>query len=406
MSILILNRYSNDTAPYFEWLSHLNQPIVMLCDEVRKNLVDKRYKHLEFFKNWRRNGNVERRAIELHKEYKFQLIIALSESDIIRAAKLREVLHINGQDLKSAEAFRDKVIMKGYIKKTELRVPKFRKINHPNDLIEFCLLNNFPVVYKPVDGAGSQDTYVLNSWSNLHEALEDTAFRSFEVEDFIDGEMYHIDGVWHKNKMLFVSTSKYVNGCLAFHEDKYLGSYVLSNKNPMNKRLIQSTQQILEALPSEFTFPFHCEIFVTSNNEMVFCEIASRAGGARVVQTIEKLFNYNILKESLLAQCDAIKKYTSKKFTKNGLVNTAGWLLIPPHNGRLIEIPNKLPFPNVMEYRLNSKIGDFFQEADRSVDHIASVILKGENETDITSSLDKVALWINEHTKWNRDVLK
>jgi hypothetical protein len=401
MSILVLNRYSNNTAPYFEWLKHLNEPIVMLCDEVRKGLVDERYDHLEFFTNWRRNGNVEKRAIELHKKYKFKTLIAFSESDIIRAAKLREVLNINGQDSKSAEAFRNKVIMKTYLKDTNINVPRFRRVNHPNDLIEFCTENNFPVVYKPIDGAGSQNTYVLKSWGNVNDALEDTAFESFEVEEFIDGEMYHIDGVWHKNKMLFVSASKYLNGCLAFHEEQYLGSYILSDKNPINEKLIEATQLVLESLPSEFTFPFHCEIFVTPNNELYFCEIASRAGGARVVQTNEKLFNYNILKESLLAQCETAKNYILKTPK-----NTAGWFLVPPLKGKLVDIPDKLPFPNVLEYKLNAKLGDSFEDANRSVDHIASVILSGESEKDIVSSLDKVAVWLNQHTKWNKDVIK
>lgn len=401
MSILILNRYSNNTAPYFEWLEHLNEPIVMLCDEIRKGLVDERYDHLEFFSNWRRNGNIEKRAIELNEVYNFRVVIAFSESDIVRAAKLREILNIPGQDINSAYAFRNKVIMKTYLKDTEIKVPRFSEVSHPNDLIRFCTENSFPLVYKPIDGAGSQNTYVLKSWQNVNEALKDTAFESFEVEEFIEGDMYHIDGVWYKNKMLFVSSSKYLNGCMAFHDKQYLGSYILSENNPLNRKLIRSTQLILELLPSEFIFPFHCEIFVTPNNELYFCEIASRAGGARVVQTNEKLFNYNILKESLLAQCESVKDYISKKPQ-----NTAGWILIPPQKGKLVDIPEELPFPNVLEYKLNAKLGDLFEDANRSVDHIVSVILSGDNEDDIISNLDKAALWINKNTKWTNGVIK
>ncbi len=110
---------------------------------------------------------------------------------------------------------------------------------------------------------------------------------------------------------------------------------------------------------------------------------------------------YNILKESLLAQCGMAKSY-NLKISKN----TAGWFLVPPLKGKLVDIPEKLPFPNVLEYKLNAKLGDIFEDANRSVDHIASVILRGESEDDIVACLDNVAAWLTQHTKWNKDVIK
>lgn len=40
--------------------------------------------------------------------------------------------------------------------------------------------------------------------------------KNLEVECFVDGDMYYIDGLYEKNKMLLYSLFCYINGCLVF----------------------------------------------------------------------------------------------------------------------------------------------------------------------------------------------
>ncbi|MEK5071624.1 ATP-grasp domain-containing protein [Sporosarcina sp. FSL K6-1508] len=397
MSILILNRFSDNSAKYYEWLKDLNEPIVMLCDEVRRDLIDTRYDEQYYFSNWRTNGNLESIAIELHSKYNFKRIISFSETDLIRAAMLRELLGVHGQNVKSAKAFRDKVFMKQILKEKGIRVPKFKKVEHPADLLNFCTENGFPVVYKPVDGAGSENTEILYTWEDVKHALISTAFKPFQVEEFIEGDMYHIDGLWNNEKIEFLVASKYINGCLAYKEDKYLGSFILDEDNILHNRLLKYTSEVMEALPSPPACPIHAEVFVTPEGKLYLCEIASRAGGARVVETINRLFNFHILKEATLAQCSI--NYIQKE-KKRSHLNSAGWALVPPKNGMLKKMPASIEHEKVIEFLCNAKVGDRFNNASKSVDHILSVIVCGQNENEVEKNINESVSWLNENTLW------
>ena len=52
------------------------------------------------------NVDVEIKAIQLQK-YNITNILSISEFDVVRSAKLREILHCPGQSLISAEAYRE-----------------------------------------------------------------------------------------------------------------------------------------------------------------------------------------------------------------------------------------------------------------------------------------------------------
>lgn len=334
MGILILNRFSHQIAPYKDWLTGIDMPIVMLCDSSQEGGIPEVYQYLKFFPNWKNNGNIEREAIELHQKYNFQLIIALNESDIIRAAKLREILGIEGQSVKSAEAFRNKVTMKTILKEKGITVSEFKEVKHPLDLLTFCENQEFPLVFKPIAGYGSHGTRILSSWDDVMEVLEKSAFVPSMVEKFVVGEMYHIDGVWKNGEVEFICASKYVNDCLSFLASTYNGGYLLDQNDTLHQKLINFTRQTLEVLPTPDACAFHSEVFVTPEGELVLCEIASRAGGTLIVPMIEKAYDYSITKNSILAQAHLRTSHASpRKFS-------VGYLLIPPHVGTCKKIPN------------------------------------------------------------------
>lgn len=397
MSILILNRHSNRTSPYYEWLHQLQKPMVMLCDNRRKDAVDNRYDHIQFFDNWEVNGNIERVALELHKRYQFDTIIATSESDIIRASMLREILGIRGQSVKSAIAYRDKVQMKIYLQEKGISVPTFAKVNHPVDLVRFCNQVGFPVVHKPIASSGSENTVILRSWEDVSKTLENTAFTNtaYEVETFVDGEMYHVDGVWNKGDIEFACTSKYINGCLAFHSGKYLGSYLLDENDPLFMHLVSFAKEVLSALPSPEATPFHCEVFVTPEGEFVLCEIASRAGGARVIDTINHAYGYHLIEQGVLAQCNIDTKSTPKRDI------SAGWLLFPPRRGRITRVPCPPSITGIIDFQVTAQVGDVYEHAGSSVDNILSAIVSGSSSEEVRNRIDTLAQEVSKQFKWD-----
>lgn len=58
-----------------------------------------------------------------------------------------------------------------------------------------------------------------------------------DIEVFIKGEMYHIDGFVHDNDIKLCWPSKYTNPCVDFNNSKYLASYSLLPTNPLRVKL-------------------------------------------------------------------------------------------------------------------------------------------------------------------------
>src|SRR5690606_4877229 len=116
--------------------------------------------YIEAFDNYRENGCVELKAIELYEKFQYHTVLANTEADILRAARLRKRFDLKGQSISSAINFRDKIVMKTKAQKHGIKTPPFTKITCAFDLIEFIEEYHYPVLLKPIDGAASQGMFM------------------------------------------------------------------------------------------------------------------------------------------------------------------------------------------------------------------------------------------------------
>lgn len=116
MSILILNKLPAKLTNYKEWLKDYKDDIVLFTQNKHKNDY-KGVSYVEGFDNYITNPLVDKRVLELYIEKQFDTIIALDESDIIRAGHLRTILNLQGQNYESAYVYRNKIAMKNRLHK-------------------------------------------------------------------------------------------------------------------------------------------------------------------------------------------------------------------------------------------------------------------------------------------------
>ncbi|MCY7886617.1 ATP-grasp domain-containing protein [Bacillus spizizenii] len=360
----------------------------------------KNYDQIESFDEYPVNGCIEIRALELHETYSFNTIIAMSEYDLLRAGKLRTHLGLKGQSYESALLFRDKVLMKQRLEEQGIPVPHYRKIESPVDLYLFVQQFGFPVVVKPIDGSGSVDTKVLKNEKDMMKYLSKGLDGNVEVETFVDGDMYHIDGLMIDGHITLNWPSRYINGCLAFQEEQFLASYQLGADNPLTSRLIGIVEKALKALPSPKTTTFHAEVFHTPDDKLVFCEIASRTGGGLIREAIQQGFGFDLNEVCVKKQCGLPYDIPDYSQLKIGPKQLGGWILIPPKYGRLVKIPS-IPFENwVTKQKVSAREGEVFQGASSSVDVVSSYLIKGNSEDVLINRIHQVASWCSENMIW------
>lgn len=390
--------------PYELWVKDAGEKLVMLtninCYESFKE-VEEQYEYIEPFSNFSDNGNIERRAIELHQMYHFHTIVAVNEYDIIRSSLLRKHLGIKGQLPESAEAFRNKIVMKEMLSKGGIDVSPFRVVNSNIDLLNYATEHPFPFVLKLVDGSAAEGVTVINNEHDLVKRLEVGVKRGNMVEAFIPGEIYHIDGLIDHGDILFSWPSLYINDCLAYKAGKPSGSYVLDRNNPLWHRLNEMVSKAIHVLPTPELTAFHAEIFHTPDDQLVFCEIASRVGGSKIGSMLYKAFEFDLLKTWIKLQCGKVS-FDGRLIEQNCF---AGNVLVHPKKGTFIKAP-LVELPEwVVEYDVLASPGESFDYGNHCNDCLASFVVIGESESDIRLKLDSAVEWFETKMMWDDDLV-
>jgi biotin carboxylase len=156
----------------------------------------------------------------LKAQPRFDRILTRQENLLMTAAELREEFGIRGMLPHETILFRDKVKMKNAIVRANLRAPRYRRVERKMATLPW----SGKTILKPRDGAGSQG---VKLFSTAREAvahigettgndLEHVYLKNYELEEFVEGPVWHVDGYLFDGAPVVVRTSKYLGTCLDY----------------------------------------------------------------------------------------------------------------------------------------------------------------------------------------------
>lgn len=396
MAVLILRRPMNarKPLPYCSWLKDLGRPLVLFttsrdCDEPE-------FAHVERFESFDKTGTVEIRAIELSDRFSFSGVFAQSEHDLLRASELREWFGLPGQSYDSAKAYRDKCYMKTLANEGGVAVPPFAPFETPLELLRFVRSHGFPCVVKPRSGAGARGVRIINSIKDLRSSLDSCLAGRYMVEAFVSGPVFHVDGLVNNGSILFSCASRYFNSCLSFQTGESSGSILLDPTSELSQKLIQEAASVISCLPTAPHFAFHAEFILDAAQNMILCEIASRPGGSRITEVIERAFGLDLYK---LWVCGSFS--LPIEIPELHPWRATGVLWTPGRRGRLRSLPASVPFEWVEDYRPNSKHGQEWEAPEFSGAHIATFIVSGHDPEEVEARMRVLDDWFRQHVEWD-----
>jgi len=280
--ILVINRFDNDSGRYHRYVDHTVDRVSYLTTRsalgpLRPELAQA-VVLVEDLADW---DEVHARVLEIVARHgAVDHVLALSEFDLELGASVRGLLGVQGPGTQEIRRVRDKVVMKELVSAAGLRVPAFTAVENADTVRSFVTVHGFPVVLKPRRGWDSQGVFLLGSWPSLEKVLTTQPLTDYECEEFVDGQMYQVDGLAHDGVVRISRSSRLLNTCLEFS----LGGQFGSVSNPdahIEKRLARYAQRIVSALGMG-TSAFHLEVFQTEHDDLVFLEIGARVGGAQI----------------------------------------------------------------------------------------------------------------------------
>ncbi|MBE8517358.1 hypothetical protein ILP97_07535 [Amycolatopsis sp. H6(2020)] len=325
----------------------------------------------------------------LAQDEPFDFVVTDNEYDLERVARIRQYLGLPGQTPESALSFRDKVVMKEVAGK-RVRTPKFAPLNTVVDLLDFIAANAYPVVVKPRKQGGSRDIVVLRDEDDLFAFSRQHWRDDLMAEEFVEGHIYHVDAVL-ADGYRFVSCARYLRSCLGVLSGENNGSIQLGANDPVAGELEAFLDEVLAAFETPPSCAYHLEVFRTPDGELLLCEIASRAGGARIPAITRATYDLDLLTTWLRLSCGlpvapAPDRVPAKV---HGAI-----AVVPP--GRPVRAPEKLPFDWVVHYEVNTKLKPD-AVALNSTSNLCFAVVEGSGLAEIEPRLLEVERYVLAH---------
>ena len=210
----------------------------------------------------------------------------------ILAARLREALGVPGMSVDAVRGFRDKPLMRARVEAAGLRVPRSARVRTHAEARAAAEAIGYPLVLKPVAGAGSADTWRVADPDELEVALQATQHvEEASLEEFITGEELTYETLCIEGRPVYESVCRYEPSALVARKNAWISPIIQSYRSvddPAVRAGVALGRQVLGALGMGTGFT-HMEWFHLPTGEAVFGEVACRPPGANMVD----LMNYS-----------------------------------------------------------------------------------------------------------------
>ncbi len=237
---------------------------------------------------------------------KIDRIESLWEPTVLLAARVRDLTGVPGMSRDTVLGFRDKQLMKERVARAGLRVPLSRRVTTVTEARHAALEIGFPVIIKPIAGAGSADTFRCDDGPELERALARMShIGEASVEEFIDGEEFTCDAISIDGRPVFESVTQYHPRPLIARSEEWVSPAQLTFRDPHERALaggVELGRNVLAALGMGSGFT-HMEWYKKSNGEVVFGEIAARSGGGHLIDMMNWANDIDVYREWARAVC-------------------------------------------------------------------------------------------------------
>jgi len=326
------------------------------------------------------------------------------ERALVCAAVVARALGVDGPDVSTVLRFRDKSLQKQVVREAGIRVARTILIEdiHALDPAEVDL---FPrSVLKPVAGAGTALTSVINDRGELTAAVQrarcaPTPQRTFILEEFIAGQEMTADGVMVDGELAFLALGHYEQPCLlTVLAQQRMQTYKLDPHAHAGvyERVTPTVRTALNALGLR-NGVFHMELFRHTITDAVwFSECAARRGGGLTHEEIGHKFSVDLGDAALRLAAGVTPEL--EVAVRPGVV---GATFLPQREGILLACPTGKELmrrPSVQYARIELPTGFHMRSAvTDTIGRVGQVMLRTETLSDFRAASQETVSWFDEH---------
>jgi hypothetical protein len=293
MRILILHKVPFSYIKYDEIIDHNKYDVVYFGKNDRLNDIPKNIpcKKIILPEN---QTFLEEVKNSCEKFMEIDSVVSASQYELKNASLIRDIFN-------AFEDVDNKVKMKNKILKSNLTVPRF----FPFQDIEILTNQDLPdkVVLKPLADTSSNNVYIYDSITELKEKVTDEFLMTrmlnkndLEIEEFIEGNIYHFDGIVSNGEILIIQASQCYGSCFEYAQGSHFASLQV---NDAQKEQIASKYVIASGIKNGV---FHLEMIDSPKHGLIFLEIAPRPGGGGIVDMFNLRYGINLTSADIALQ--------------------------------------------------------------------------------------------------------
>ena len=293
MYVLMISPGYPQEIPYFtRALAQAGARVLGLSDQSEAALPPEAGRHLTAYlrvENLQDEDAVVEAVRRWASPVRVDRVECLWEPGMLLAARIREALGAVGMTVEETLPFRDKDLMKQVLSAAGIRTPRHARANSAEECRDAARRLGFPLILKPIAGAGSADTYRVDDAAQLEATLTKLSHLSeVNVEEFIKGEEFTFDTVCVGGRVAYHSITMYRPHPLIARTNEWVSPQIVMLRDVDAEEFARGREMgraVLRALSFRTGFT-HMEWFRKPDGEVVFGEIACRPPGARSVDVM------------------------------------------------------------------------------------------------------------------------
>jgi len=243
--------------------------------------------------------DIRKGAAHLARTERIDRIVALDDFDVELAAMLREYLFVPGMGETTARRFRDKLAMRRRARSEGLPCPLFGHTLNDAEIGNWAAEVPPPWVLKPRGQAAALGIKRLQTADELWRALDtlgDTR-ADFLLEQFVPGDVFHVDSIVFNNEVRFASASRYETPPLVVaHDAGIFVTRTLPVDDPDAVSLALLNARVMKSF-GLLRGVSHTEFIRAHDGSWYFLETSARVGGAFIVDVVEAASGINLWRE-------------------------------------------------------------------------------------------------------------
>jgi formate-dependent phosphoribosylglycinamide formyltransferase (GAR transformylase) len=222
----------------------------------------------------------------LGQRAKVDRLEATVEAHVMSAANVREKLGIHGTTTKTAWLCRDKPAMKQAVREKGIPCAASARVQSVADAEAFAKATGYPLILKPLDGAGASGTSKVTNDQELASALAQLRVaqgRQVAIEEFLTGHEGFYDTVTVAGKIVLDFACHYYPNVLEAMRTRWISPQILCTNRidaDSYREVRQLGQKVVDAL-GIWTSATHMEWFFGEKG-LKFSEIGCRPPGVGV----------------------------------------------------------------------------------------------------------------------------